>query len=300
MIKILYYFIIISSRKLLSRGDKFGFFLLICLYYGFSVLIFMNYTQIKGCILFFFISPLVYHINRDDIELLKTYKNYKVLVLTEYFIYCLPFYMILLLKKEWQIFSIVFIFYAFLINFPKIKFYLFSYPFKLFNPFWHICFRKSKLILFLFLAIGLIFISVCYKNENLIYFAFFMIVLIACNPNFEREEIEFIKINPQCAKKYLNAQLKNTIINTTFLLIPVFIVMVYLSKFNLILYLVFVLFVPLINILLKYSCFNNPLLQQFGLALFVGFLNYGFPILLIPFLYHKAVITLKTIKYANY
>ncbi len=303
MTKIILYFIKIGLRKLLSKDDVFGMLLLIFVYLSFVTLVYFNYeTTIKLYIVSFFLVPTTYHINRNDFDLLKIKKNYKVLIFIEYFIYCLPFYVVLILKKEFLLTASILMFYALFIATPKLNFKIVKYPFQLFNPFWHICFRKYKLVLALPIAIGLIMISENYKNENLIYFSFLILISIACYPSFERENLEEIKINPFDAKKYLFCQFKNSIINTSYLLIPILITLLVLLNFQMILFLPILLLFPLINILMKYVYFFNILTHQLAFIVFMilSFTLFGLPFLTIPFLHKKAINNLNSIKHANH
>lgn len=300
--KILFYLLTIQFRKLLSKGDTLGIVLLILFHIGTAILVFLNYEKSENYKYLLFLEPILLHLNRNDFELLKIRKNYKLLIFIEYLIYCLPIYIVLILKREFFTTISILVFYALFITIPKINFKVLKYPFQLFNVFWHISFRKYKLILLLPIIIGLIIISEIYKNENLIYFAVLILVIIACIPSFERENLEEIKINPFNAKKYFFYQFKNSIINTSYLLIPVLITLFALLKFEMALISFSIILIPLINILLKYVYFFNPLTHQISFIIFLAlsFSMFGVPILLLPFIYKKAINNLNSIKYANY
>ncbi len=302
MIKILQYFILIRFRKLIPKDDFFGIFLLVMFHISVSVLLYYNFEYFKSYIFLFFIEPVFIHFNRDDFELLKIKKNYKTLIFIEYLIYCLPFYIVLLLKNKFLLTASILIFFTIFIAIPKVNFKTIKYPFQLFNPFWHICFRKYKLILALPFVTGLIVISKFYNNENLIYFSFFILSLICCSPSFERESLDEIKINPFDAKKYLFCQFKNSIINTSYLLIPVIITLAITLKFSMILISLIILIIPLINIILKYVYFYNSFMHQISFIFFsiLSFTLYGLPLLLMPILNKKAINNINSIKYANH
>lgn len=302
MIKILQYLFIIRFRKLVSKDDNIAIFLIILLYFTTAFIVFKNYTYFQNYILLFFFDIVGYHLQRSDIEILKLKKNYKVILFLEYLIYSLPFHLVLLFKKEFLLIAAIFIFNILLIHTPKSNSKTIRYPFHLFNVYWHICFRQYKLIyLFPFLAV-LIYAASEYENENLIYFIILILALIGCLPSFEREKTEEIKRNPFKAEKYLWFQLKNQIINTFYIIIPVFIVLCFLQQWEQLLLFGIVFIPPALNIILKYIHFHNNLTHQIVFALFVPsiFFLFGVPLLAIPFMYKKAIKNLKAIKYADH
>ena len=298
MIKILQYLFIIRFRKLVSKDDNVAIFLIILLYLTAAFIVFKNYEYFRNYILLFFFDIVGYHLQRSDVEILKLKKNYKVILFLEYLIYSLPFHLVLLFKKEFLFIAVIFIFNILLINTPKSNRKTIRYPFHLFNVHWHISFRQYKLIYtFPFLAI-LIYVASEYKNENLIYFVLLILALIGCLPSFEREKTEEIKRNPFNAEKYLWFQLKNTIINTFYMAIPIFIVLCFFQPWEQLLLFGIVFIPPVLNVILKYRCFHNNLIHQIVFALFVPsiFFLFGAPLLATPFLYKKAIKNLKAIK----
>nr|WP_294781962.1 hypothetical protein [uncultured Flavobacterium sp.] len=301
MITILKYLFLVRFRKLVSKDDYIAISLIVAVYLVAAFLVFRNYNYFHNYILLFFLDVVGYHLQRSDIEILKLKKNYKVIFFVEYLIYSLPFHLVLLFKKEFLFIAVVLGFNILLINLPKSKFKTIPYPFHLFNVYWHICFRQYKLIfVFPFLAI-LMYVSAVYKNENLIYFVLIVLASIGCVPSFEREKIEEIKRNPFTAEKYLLFQLKNTIINTFYIVIPVFILLCCFQEWQK-LALLFVVFIPpVLNVIIKYVYFYNNLVHQIVFAFFVSsiFFLFGAPLLATPFMYKKAIKNLKAIKYAD-
>lgn len=301
MVTILKYLFIVRFRKLISKGDSIALLLILVLYLAVAFLVFRNYEHFKNYILLFFLDPVGYHLNRLDIGILKLRKNYKVILFLEYLIYSLPFHLVLLFKGEFFLISCVLIFNVFLINLPKSNFKTIRYPFNLFNVYWHINFRKYKLLyLFPFLTI-LIYIAVSYKNHNLIYFVLLILAAIACNPCFEREQIEEIKRNPFSAEKYLRYQLKNTVINTFYIAIPIAILLCVFQQWEEIIFVGIVFIPPLTNVVLKYIFFRNNLIHQIVFVLFISssIILFGAPLIALPFMYKKAIKNLNTIKYAQ-
>jgi hypothetical protein len=302
MIKNLYFLFLIRFRKIVSKDDYFAIALILLLYFCSAIIIYMNYEKLNNYMYLFLIDLLVKHVNRSDITFLKLNKNYKILLFLEYLIYLLPFYIIFLLKKEFLIFSGFILFQIVLLNMPRINLKTIPYPFQLFNPFWHINFRKYKLVFFLPIIFGLIYMSIISNNDNIIYFTFIILGIISCLPSFERETLEEIKLNPFNSKKYISYQFKNSIINTTYLTIPIAILLCFLLKWEQLFFLLAIFIIPLVNILLKYVFFSNSLLHQISFLFFAGFTItfFGIPLLITPYLYKKAIVNLNAIKYANH
>lgn len=301
MITILQYLFKVRFRKLVSKGDSIAIFLIILLYLVTAFLVYKNYEHFQNYILLFFLDVAGYHLQRTDIEILRLNRNYKLILLFEYLIYSLPFHLVLLFKEKYLLIAGVLIFNILLINLPKSNFKTIRYPFHLFNVYWHISFRKYKLIyVFPFLAI-LIYIATEYKNDNLIYFVMLVLAAIGCVPSFETEKTEEIKRNPFRAEKYLLFQLKNAVLNTFYIVIPIFIIMCCFQQWGKLFLLGIVFIPPVLNVILKYMYFDNPLIHQIVFTIFVSSLFYlfGAPLLALPFMYKKAIKNLNAIKYAE-
>lgn len=301
MITILEYLFIVRFRKLISRGDTLAVLLIVLLYLVAAFLVFKNYQHFQNYILLFFLDVVGYHFQRSDLDILRLRKNYKIILFLEYLIYSLPFHLVLLFKGKFVLIAGVLIFNVVLINLLKSNFKTIRYPFHLFNVYWHISFRQYRLLYVLpFLAV-LIYIASAYKNENIFYFVMLILAIIGCIPSFERERIEEIKRNSFSAEKYLLLQLKSTILNTFYIIIPIFIMMSIFQEWEK-LVLIFIVFIPpMLNVILKYSFFNNNLIHQIVFTFFVisVFFLFGVPLILTPFMYKKAIKNLNAIKYVE-
>ncbi|MXO03333.1 hypothetical protein [Flavobacterium sp. HBTb2-11-1] len=298
MITILHYLFLIRFRKLVAKDDSLAVFILILSYIGGAFLIYVNFESFKNYIPFLFLEVVIYHLQRSDLELLKMKRNYKVILFIEYAIYSFPFYLVLLLKKEFVFIVIIILFKIVLINLPTISLKIIKYPFNTFNIYWHISFRKYKLIYILPILIVVTFMAVNSNNENLLYAVFLVLSLIACIPSFEREKKEEIKYNPFSAKKYLRFQFKNSIANTFCLVFPIAISLCFLLQWEKMVFLILVFIAPLFNLLLKYIYFNNSLLQQIFFVIFIitSILFFGVPFLATPFMYKIAIKNLNEFK----
>lgn len=295
---ILYYLFLIRFRKLVSKDDNLAIFLIVILYFAVAFLFYKNYNSLNKYIFIPFLEVVIYHIQRSDIEFLKLKKNYKTILLIEYIIYSLPFYLILILKKEFVFIIGILLFQVILINVPKLNLKVISYPFDVFNVFWHITFRKFKLIYTIPLSVALTFISIKYHNENLIFFVFLILTLISSISSFERERTEEIKRNPFNSEKYLLYQFKNALINTFYLTFPIALIICFYLQWDKLFFLPIIFIMPLVNILLKYIYFSNGYLHQIVFAAFIALnvLLYGLPLILIPFLYKKAIKNINELK----
>jgi hypothetical protein len=300
--KIFYYLYIIKLRKLVSKDDHLAM-MFIVVGYLIQFLIYYNSFEKYRFLAILFISPVLSdYFNRNDVDLLKLNKNYKWLLFIEKCIMLLPLLIVFLIKKDFIQFVGVFFIVAILINLPKIKSKMILYPFNLFNPFWHICFRKQKLIISLPIAIGLIFIANNYKNDGITLFVFILLGLIISSPTMEKETKEVIKLSPFNSSNYLIEQLKNTVYNSALFIIPVFVSLCLLSKWSLLLFLPLTIVVSIIGTVLKYAFFDRLTIQKltFGMLIIYSLKYYGAPLLLMPYYYKKAIQNLNTIKYAHH
>lgn len=302
MIKILYYLLLIRFRKWVSMSDYFAMILLVLFYLFPFVLFYLNYETYKNYYFVFLFDIVFKDFNRTDVELLKLNKNYKSVLFLENLIYVFPLLVVLFVKMELVLSVSVLFFLLILTYIPKLNFKTIPYPFQLFSPFWHITFRKYKLIYVFPIILFLLFMAIEYNNENIIYFALIILSLISCIPSFERERLEEIKRTSFDSKKYLFYQLKNSILNTAYIIIPIAIVLFFLSKWNMLFFLIVILMIPIVNILLKYTFFANPFLHQIVFTFFVvlSVTMYGIPLLTIPYMYKKSIKTINKIQYANH
>lgn len=289
---------LVRFRKLVSKDDHLAVSLIVLVYLAIGCLVYKNYEIFRNYIPLFFVDVIAYHLQRSDVEILKLKKNYKTILFTEYIIYSLPFYLVLLAKKEFVLIAGILLFKILLINAPRLHLKIIRYPFSLFNIHWHISFRRYKLIYVFPFLIALIYVAVSHKNENLILGLFFILSFIACIPSFEREKKEEISINPFHARKYLFYQLKNTFINTSYLVIPVVIMLCFFQQWEKLLFVLLVFIPPLVNVLFKYIYFDNSFLHQITFAFFIAsnIFLFGIPFLVIPFMYKKAIEKLNIIK----
>lgn len=297
MHKILHYLFLIRFRKLVSKGDILAIILILLLHIAAAFVVYVNYEVFRNYIFIAFLEVVIYHLQRTDLELLKLKKNYKTVVFVEYCIYSLPFYLVLVLKKEFWFIMAILVFKIVLINVPKFDSKIIRYPFDLFNVFWHVSFRKYRLIYIYPILLFLIYAAIRYSNENLTFMIFIAFSLLACIPTFEKESVEELKSNPFNGEKYLLHQLKNTIINTFYLVI-VIVPLLCILQWEKLVFLPLVFIAPFLNVLLRYIYFNNHFLQQIVFTFFLAsaIFFYGIPLIILPFLYKKAVNTLNTLK----
>ncbi|MFH6955973.1 hypothetical protein ACHRV1_01095 [Flavobacterium aquidurense] len=171
-----------------------------------------------------------------------------------------------------------------------------KYPFKLFDPFWHICFRKNKLIVFVPLIIFLNIVGNEYQNENLNISTLLIIAIVGCLPSFQREKLVHLKVSSFVSKKYLLKQIQVVLLNTTILSTILIICFIMFKKWDLLLLVPLVFLFPVINILFKYTFFANALLHQIFFALFIGTAQVGLPFLVLPFLYYKSIQTINKLQ----
>ena len=289
---------LIRFRKLISKDDYLAVALIVLLYFGIAFLVYHNYESFRNYIPLLFLDVIAYHLQRNDVEILKLKKNYKTILFTEYVIYSFPFYLVLLLKKEFIVIVAVLLFKIVLINAPRLNLKTIKYPFNLFNIHWHISFRRYRLIYVFPFLIALIYVAISHQNANLIFLVFLILSFIACIPSFERESTEEIGINPFRAKKYLLYQLKNVLINTFYIVIPIALTLCFFQQWEKLLFVIIVFIPPLINVFFKYIYFDNTIIHQIIFILFFvsNIFLFGVLLLFLPFIYKKAIEKLNTIK----
>jgi len=298
-VKIIYTLILIRFRKSLAKDDYTAITLIVMLYLAVAYFAYMNFESIGNLFYLLFSDSILYHQKRNDFELLKVNKKYREIIFTEYILYGLPFFIVLFLKGKIIDILIILLIYGGMILSPKLQFKPIKYPFKLFNPYWHITFRKYKIIFWLPLILIISYMGLKHNNENIQFFVLGIVAVICCFPSFEREKIIEMNYAPYTPNKYLYLQLKNTFINTLYFIIPILLI-VYLTIFNvnIVLFTLFAVSIPLINVLLKYCFFYNPIKQQ--LSFVFGIMTAGIIIITVLYLYRRALKNIKIIKNAGY
>lgn len=303
MLQIVTKLIEIRFRKFLPPRDTVAIVLFICLYLFLSYVLNSKYELIQNFIFLFSIEIYTYHNNRNDLELLQLNKNYRWILFLEYLFYSLPFLSILVLHLNYIQFVVYLSLLVTYIYLPKTNGLKISYPFRLFDPFWHISFRKNKLWFVVPLPALLAYMGITHTNDNLILASFGLTAVLASSIFNNREPIQFIKATAFDPKKYLIKTIKSTAINTLFIVLPTIIVLLVFQKTALLVYIPLLLILPLQNLLLKYAYFENSLLQQiyFAFTLSSVIQIYLAPvfIMLLPFLYKKAITNLQLMHYAS-
>lgn len=298
MFKILLTLITIRLRKIFPKDDYFAYLLFFLLYGVITYFLSTAYFKFSNYILLFSLEILIYHSNRKDLDLLKLRKNYLSIVFLEYLFYSLPTILIIIINKDIFNLSLLLILIAFYTILPKFNSKIIKFPFKFFDPFWTISYRKNKLYFYIPI---LIFISIMgnkSNNINLNYFSLLAISIISSLPSFQRESIEQIKVSSYIGSLYLKKHIIIVIYNSIFLVIPLILLILLYRNWELIYFLPAIFLLPIINILFKYTFFDNVFLHIIFLILFLGNIQYGIPLLLIPFLYHYGVKKIKNIQYA--
>lgn len=290
IIKILF---LIRLRRLIAKDDFLAMFLIITAFL--LIPFFLNgiFDKVKNYIFLIVLEVLIYHRNRKDLELLKLNKKHKIILFAEYLIYTMPYVILFFINKEY-LFGFTFVFLLLLlVNLPKITTSKIKYPFGLFDPFWHISFRKNKLILVIPIIAFLFIMGEKSGNENLKIASFILTGVIATFPSFSRESIEHIKSSFYLSKNYLKQQIIANLKNTLLISLPVLLCIIFFSNWNLLLFVPFLFVLPALNILFKYSFFGNTFMHQIAFAASIGTIYFGTPFIIAPFLYKKSLTFIK-------
>ncbi len=298
MITLLVYLIRIRFRKLFGKEDYLAIFILLT---GFGVLLYFfnkNYNEYTNYSLLFLLEIIRIHVDRKDLELLKLSPHFHKILFFEYGVYAFPILVILLINQEFIGAVFLFIILISMSRIPRISLNTLHYPFKMFDPFWVIVFRKHKLLLLFPLIFLLGYMGYKYHNDNLYYAVLVFVGMITCIPSFEREELIHIKASPYVGKNYLFQQYKTITFNFMFLGIPLIILFGIFQQWFLMALVPMILFFPMLNLLFKYAFFERKMIHAIFFTLFLGNIIYGFPLLLIPILYFRAIKNLNKIQNA--
>lgn len=300
MIQIIQTLLQIRLRKFLPPKDKLALiiFLCSCLLYLFCLN--EKFQVLRNYSLLFSLDIFFYHITRKDIELLKLNKKLNLILFGEYFVYSILYLALFIINKEYLLVLIyLFLIACYTFIAPESYGKVIKYPFKLFDPFWHICWRRNKLILFLPITIFLVVVGDLYNNKNLIIASLFVASFFCAIPSFQREAYENIKMSYYSGKNYLYKQFKVAIANSIMIIIPLIITLILFQKWELLCFTPLIFAIPILNIIFKYSFFNNQLQHQLLLVVFLSMLPLGISVVAIPFLCLKSVKTIKVIQHAT-
>lgn len=295
-ISIIYDLVNIRLRKLITRKDKTAIGL-ICMAYGLiCYLLYANWKEIGFLTYFLFLDNLIYHATRKDINLLKVFKHYKMILFAEYTFYTLPLLLLLLLKKQYlPLLFILVVTYGCIVFMPKIRTKRIQYPFYSIDPFWRIYFRKYYLALVVAFLLFVHYMGIRVANSNLQIFCLLMASLLSCLPSFDRENSIEINYSPYAPKQYLNRLIKANLLNSLYLFIPfIGLSLILVKDPSILLWAVLAMLLVGYNVILKYAYFQSPLKQQ--LYFTFTFLAMGLPLLCVPILYKRAIKNLNHIK----
>ncbi|SER37256.1 hypothetical protein [Myroides profundi] len=295
MLTLLKYLIEIRFRKYVSKGDYVAMMLICGLYIGTAVLAYFNYAIVKGIFYFVFLDAILYHMSRIDIELLKVYKHYRILLWFEYLLYSFPFLVVLIVNQEYIGLGSVVVLYYLLSFIPKKQSTVVKYPFSLVDPFWRISFRKFKLLWILPIVILFSVMGVKHSNENLVIGSLILAGILTMIPTFERERETEIMTSVLNGGEYLEQQVKVQMFNSLLVIMPVLLLVLVLSfDWNYVFWGVLVLVLPMCNAVLKYRFYKSELKHQLFIA--SCFIGIGLPLIAMPFLYKRAIRQLNQIK----
>ncbi len=298
MLQLLKYLLIIRFRKIFAKDDFFAAGLLILVIAILTYFFQVNYNNKVEYLGIFIFQIIAIQIDRKDIEFLKFNSNFRIIIFFEYCILSLPTLILLVLNAK-TLYFFGFIISLFATTFLKsINSKIIKYPFKMFDVFWTISFRKYKLFWLLPMLGFVIYMSQKYQNPNLQYFVLLVLGIVLCVPSNEREKLHFIKASSYIGKDYLWQQVKTILYNSMFVLVPIAIVFGVLQEFQILLFIPLLLLLPIVNLLFKYVFFDRLIVHNIFFAFFIGGLMYGFPLLFIPILYFKSIKNLKIIQNA--
>lgn len=300
MFKIIITLVNIRLRKLLPQGDITARFLFFSVSVFAFYLLDVKFDTFKDYILFFSFEILYYHLHRKDLELLYLHNKYKLILFLEYLIYSSPYLILFIINQKFLFALIYLLLLLVFVNLPRINILnILKYPFNFFDPFWHICFRKYKLILVIPLCVFLIYMGINHNNQNLIFSTLLFISLTASIPSFQRERIAYIKVSKYTGKKYIINHCRTSIINTSIIALPIFFMLVICQQWNILVFTPLIFILPLSSIFFKYSFFSHIFSHVLFFAIYVSQIPSGIIFFILPFLFYKAVKQIKTIQHVT-
>lgn len=294
------YLTYIYYRKFFVKGDLLAVSLLLggVLFSLFAI--FQNYADYYFLLFIFLLGTVSHHLQRKDIQLLKNYTNHRKILFTEYCIENFLILFVFLLKTDFRN-LIIYLFCIVIITFLPQKTQKTRYPFVIFDPQWHISFRKYKLVMFFPLSFILIWIGYSYKNENLGIFSLLLASFICTIPYFERELQAHIVISDYLGKNYLWKIIKTGFLNFLIFFLPIFITfLIVFQSFSYVWSFPIFFLLPLVGILTKYVFFESLIVQSLVFFAVVAGTPYGVPLVAIPLLHYKSVQSIKKMQYANH
>lgn len=297
MIHCVLYLTYIYFRKFFKKKDFLTLFAIIFVLFCLFLKIYKEYNTYRYFLFLFLFSIAGHHFNRKDLNWLKKHPNWRTLIILEYALTSAPIFIIFLLKKDFLL-CVIFALCVAGIAFLAQKNLKIRYPFLLFDPFWVICFRKYKLLLWLPIGLSLVFLGKTHHNPNLVVFSLLITSIIGAIPSFEREHRWHLISSEFTEKQYLIKQLKINILNYFIfsILINLLAIFTFADTFP---YVVLSFFVPTIGVYTKYCCFKNLLRQSIVFSLLICALPYAFPIVFLPLLHYFSVKEIKKIKYVT-
>lgn len=257
---------------------------------------FANYVY--GLFALIFISKLSEPKRNDFLKSIFNTYNYKKLRIVENIIYCLPFTLFLIYKKQF-VFSItlnLFVICTMLFNFSTNLNAVIPTPFSK-KPFEFTAgFRKSFYIFPI--AYFLTYISVSVGNFNLGIFSMLLIGII-CFSYYSKIENDYFVWNYNLSpKEFLIEKTKTCLLFFTFLILPIIITLgfSFISQIDILIVFILLCYAYLITIIFaKYSSFPNDMSISQGILIGLSLVFPPILILFIPLFYSQSIKKLNAI-----
>ena len=257
---------------------------------------FANYVY--GLFALIFISKLSEPKRNDFLKSIFNTYNYKKLRIVENIIYCLPFTLFLIYKKQF-VFSItlnLFVICTMLFNFSTNLNAVIPTPFGK-KPFeFTVGFRKSFYVFPI--AYFLTYISVSVGNFNLGIFSMLLIGII-CFSYYSKIENDYFVWNYNLSpKEFLIEKTKTCLLFFTFLILPIIITLgfSFISQIDILIVFILLCYAYLITIIFaKYSSFPNDMSISQGILIGLSLVFPPILILFIPLFYSQSIKKLNAI-----
>ena len=119
MLRLALYLAYIYHRKLFPKGDLLTIGLLLGVLCYALLGLYQHYETWHYVLWSLPLSTLSYHNTRKDISLLKTHSHYRAILIAEYVIESLPFFILMLLKNDFSTAIGILLFFVFISYLPQ-------------------------------------------------------------------------------------------------------------------------------------------------------------------------------------
>ena len=297
MIQLLYLHSLHSLRKTFGNRDLVYYFVgLLLVLMVFTKSLYPYVLKHPQWFLFFSLQILQIHFIRKDQGLLKLAGTFgKGFRFLEYSFYSLPLLILYALTAHWVLFGILLLLVFLITLIPQQKSFIGFAPFLIFVPSWKTQFRKYRLWIILGVMLYLCFKGYEVGNIGLLYLALLLGGITVLSILFYKEQKSFVGWSAFKGEAFLLEVMKINLLNSTIFFGPLILLVMCFDVRQLWVFIP-LFFVFMVAVLIKYAYYENSFQQGVIFVLFLIFLPYAIPLLVVPYFYRKSVQTLQQLQ----